>query len=183
MILREFVAQHQQELKIHQYGFTTTDQLSFGQEVRDLCEANSCGRYGRSWSCPPGVGSLESCKAKIMEYKNVFVYTTKHELEDSFDFEGMMQGKEDHEKISRHLLEAVKPFLPGDHMAMTGGSCSRCEPCTYPDAPCRFPEELTPTIESYGIRVNQLAQTVDVNYINGANTVTYFGCIIYGKQR
>ena len=34
-----------------------------------------------------------------MKFRNVFVYTTMHPLEDSYDFEGMMEGKDAHEEI------------------------------------------------------------------------------------
>ena len=91
------ITEKQNELHIHQFAFTTTDQLVFSQGVRDLCEQNSCGHYGRTWACPPGVGTTEECKARIMKFKNVFVFTTKHDLEDSYDFEGMMAGKDRHD--------------------------------------------------------------------------------------
>ena len=179
MDLQKAIAEKQTELQIHQFGFTTTDQLSIHQGVRDLCEMNSCGRYGKSWSCPPGVGTLEECRDKIMKYRNVFVYTTKHDLEDSYDFEGMMEGKDAHEEISRKIVAYFSEIYPGDKLILSGDGCDRCEQCTYPDAPCRFGNEVYPTVESYGVEVYKLAETVHVNYINGPNTVTYFGCILY----
>ena len=30
-------------------------------EVRQMCEANTCGMYGKRWSCPPGCG-LKDCR-------------------------------------------------------------------------------------------------------------------------
>ena len=173
------IAGKQQELCIHQYGFTTTDKLVFSKGVRDLCEMNSCGHYGKSWACPPGVGPLEECREKILQFENVFVFTTKHDLEDSYDFEGMMAGKDRHDEICEHVTEYFKTLVSGPLLVLSGESCSRCSKCTYPDAPCRFPDKLAPSVESYGVEVNRLAKTVDVNYINGANTVTYFGCIMF----
>ena len=38
MDLQKAIAERQKELKIHQFGFTTTDCLSIHQGVRDLCE-------------------------------------------------------------------------------------------------------------------------------------------------
>ena len=38
-------------------------------EVRQMCEANTCGMYGKRWSCPPGCGTLEDCRAKINQYQ------------------------------------------------------------------------------------------------------------------
>ena len=177
--IKNKIAEKQQELHIHQFGFTTTDQMVFSQGVRDLCEQNSCGHYGKTWACPPGVGTLEECQEKIMRFKNVFVFTTKHDLEDSFDFEGMMEGKDRHDEICEEVIGYFKSIYSGDALILSGESCSRCAKCAYPDEPCRFPDKLYPSVESCGVEVNRLAKTVDVNYINGANTVTYFGCIIF----
>ncbi len=179
-ILSGEIAGKKEELGIHQMGFTTTDQLVIDQEVRDLCQANACGRYGRSWACPPAVGTLKECRERILSYRHVFVYTTVHELEDSYDFEGMMAGKDAHEEISRLVVDLAEGLLPEKKLILSGDGCNRCGKCTYPDAPCRFPGEVYPTVESYGVAVYRLAQTVGINYINGKDTVTYFSCILFG---
>ncbi len=181
MNLQKEIAIRQKELKIHQFGFTTTDRLVINQGVRDLCVMNSCGRYGSSWACPPAVGTVEECRDRIIQYKNVFVYSTLHELEDSYDFEGMMAGKDDHEAISKNVADCFRTLWPGELLILSGDGCTRCKKCTYPDAPCRFHGEIFPTVESHGIEVYRLAQTVHINYINGKDTVTYFGCILYHK--
>lgn len=178
MDIRQIMEEKREELGIWQIGFTTTDMLQFKDEVRKLCEANYCGHYGKSWACPPGVGTVEECKARALKYKNVFVFTTKNDIEDSFDFEGMMEAKEIHDAVCDRVVEFFKTMKP-DCYSLSGESCSRCSKCTYPDAPCRFPEKLSPSVESIGVQVNDLAKTVNVNYINGQNTVTYFGCILF----
>lgn len=182
MDLQKEIASRREALKIHQFGFTTTDRLVINQGVRDLCEMNSCGRYGSSWACPPAVGTVEECRSRMMKYKNVFVFSTVHELEDSFDFEGMMAGKETHENIRKKVVDCFRELVPGELLILSGDSCSRCKKCTYPSAPCRFPGEVCPTVESYGVEVYRLAQTVQIDYINGKNTVTYFCCILYGSD-
>ena len=45
--------------------------------------------------------------------------------------------------------------------------------------PCRFPEKAFPSLEAYGVFVSKLAQACGMRYINGANTVTYFGVVLY----
>ena len=37
-------------------------------EVRDMCAADRCGRYGHNWACPPGCGSLETAAHRIAGY-------------------------------------------------------------------------------------------------------------------
>lgn len=175
----KWILEKQGELQIHQFGFTTTDQLVIYPEVRGLCEMNSCGRYGKSWVCPPAVGTPEECREKILQYRNVFVFSTKHDIEDSFDFDGMMAAKNAHETVSRDAAAFFKTLVHTDLLILTGDGCSRCPECTYPDAPCRFPGEVYPPVESYGIEVYRLAQTVGINYVSGENMVTYFSCIMY----
>ena len=33
-------------------------------EVRQMCAADKCHAYNRSWSCPPACGTLEECEEK-----------------------------------------------------------------------------------------------------------------------
>lgn len=178
MCVKDYIAAHSKELGIHQFAFLKTSDLVFTEGVRSLCEMNSCGQYGKTWACPPGVGTLEECKEKVLKFENLFVFTTKHELEDSFDFEGMEKGKAKHNEICPAIAELFQQNFES-LLILSAEGCSRCDTCTYPDAPCRFPDTLFPSIESYGVEVNRLAATANINYINGANTVTYFGCIMY----
>lgn len=178
MSVSEYISTHREELGIHQFAFMKTADLIFSDGVRKLCEVNSCGQYGKTWACPPGVGSLTECKEKVLKYENLFVFTTMHPLEDSFDFEGMEDGKAKHNQVCPAIANLFREHYE-DLLILSAEGCSRCDACTYPDAPCRFPETLFPSIESYGVEVNRLAAKAGVNYINGANTVTYFGCILY----
>ena len=92
--IRGFLEQYIQESKIgempiHEFAFLDPKTIPFLKEVRDMCEANRCGMYGRTWTCPPGVGELEVLRDKYQAYEHALLYSTRHELEDSFDFEGM----------------------------------------------------------------------------------------------
>ena len=176
--MKEYIAAHKEELGIHQYAFLTTDCISFSDGVRKLCEANACGLYAKTWACPPGVGTYEECRDRILKYKNIFVFTTMHPLEDSYDFEGMTEGKKKHVTICGPIVDLFKGKYE-DLLILSAEGCDKCKTCTYPDAPCRFPDSLHPSIESYGVEVYKLAAAGKINYINGPNTVTYFGCIIY----
>lgn len=178
MDLKEYIASNRETLGIHQYAFLPTSDLVFSPGVRELCKMNSCGSYGKTWACPPGVGTLEECQQRISGYQNLFVFTTVHPLEDSYDFEGMMNGKKKHDEICPGIADLFRKNY-ANLLILSNEGCHRCESCTYPDAPCRFPDTLYPSIESYGVEVNRLAKTAGINYINGANTVTYFSCILY----
>ena len=60
-------------------------------------------------------------------------------------------------------------------------ACTRCAHCTYPDAPCRFPERLHHALEGYGFLVHELAQAAGIRYNGGKGTVTFFGALLFGK--
>ena len=178
-ILNNFInAPANQPYPIHQYAFISPVDIPFTKEVRAACEANLCGRYGKSWACPPGAGDWEELRDHYKNYKNALVYTTKHDLEDSFDIEGMDEGRIQHEKLDQTVLGLLEnekePFE-----LLGAGSCSLCEKCTYPDAPCRFPQKAKRSMEACGIDVVSLSKSCGINYTNGANTVTYFSVIYF----
>lgn len=64
-------------------------------------------------------------------------------------------------------------------LLLSNEGCNRCSHCTYPSAACRNPEMLFPSLEGFGINVFMLAKTADLKYMNGENTVTYFGMLLY----
>lgn len=171
--------QEKEKWGIHELAIIPTRSLIFSDGVRQLCESNSCGLYGKTWACPPGVGTMQECKDKICSYEYLFVYTTKHLLEDSYDWEGMQDGKTVHRKVARDVYNFVKENHPEEMLFLGAEGCSICQKCTFPDAPCRFPDKMSPSIESYGVEVNRLAETAGIHYINGVNTVTYFSCLCF----
>ena len=162
--------------EIFEHRLMDSSDIPFSTFVREACEANHCGKYGSCWTCPPGVGSIEELEQKIKSYEKALVFTCKHDIEDSFDFEGMMAAQ----KRTRQVLERVIEKLQAEgttYFALGCEGCDICETCTYPDAPCRFPDKAIPSVEACGIDVVNLAKKAGVQYYNGVNTVTYF-CII-----
>jgi predicted metal-binding protein len=115
---------------------------------------------------------LEEQKKKITAYKKAFVFTTKYNLEDSFDYEGMMKAKEIHDSLTRELFEKFGK----EHLVYGAGSCNLCPKCAYPE-PCRHPDKNFSSIEAAGINVTELSQAAKVKYNNGPNTITYFSMI------
>ena len=163
---------------VHESAFIEPEVIPFKAEVRKACEQNLCGMYGKCWTCPPGVGDWEQLRDKYHGYAHALVYSTRHELEDSFDFEGMADARQAHYKLDAHLMKVLR--AAGADFSMLGaGGCSICPKCAYPDEPCRHPDLATPSMESTGISVVDLTKTVGMHYINGVNTVTYFSVIFW----
>ncbi|MCL2056676.1 MAG: DUF2284 domain-containing protein [Oscillospiraceae bacterium] len=160
-------------------GSTDVEKVSFRREFRDACAANLCGKYGTCWMCPPDVGDIDEMISRAKKYSHVFVFQTIGQLEDSFDIEGMGEAGVRHNKIVEAIAGEARKILTGP-LVLGAGACHICERCTKPDdMPCRFPARALPSLESYGIAVSELAAVCGLKYINGTNTVTYFGGILY----
>jgi predicted metal-binding protein len=157
-----------------EHAVTETKALNFSPELLKACEVNICGNYNRNWACPPAIGSLEEQKKKILAWKYAFVFTTRYQLEDSFDYEGMTRAKELHDELTRDMHN----LFGGDHPVYGAGGCKLCRPCLYPE-PCRFPGKMYPSIEAAGINVTDLSLSAGIKYNNGANTVTFFSMILF----
>ena len=79
---------------------------------------------------------------------------------------------------------SIKTFLCKnefpDTLVLGAGGCCVCKRCGAADnIPCRFPDKAVAALESYSINVSKLASACDMKYINGVNTVTYFGGVLY----
>lgn len=166
------------ETGFYETGIVTTASLQFDPEIRKLCEENSCGNYGASWACPPAVGTLEECEQRCRQYDYMMIFSGRFEIEGSFDLDGMMNGLFRFKDMTEQFDRKLKNFLDF-YQLLSNEGCGRCRSCTWPGAPCRFPEKLYHSIEGYGFRVDQLAKAAGMGYNNGENTVTYFGALLF----
>ena len=147
---------------------------------RGMCESNACGVYGRCWMCPPDVGDIEVLMARVREYEHALVYQIVSELEDSFDFEGMIEAKKKSYPISQKLRRVFADRGVDTVLHLGAGGCGVCETCSKRTGePCRHPDIAMPSLEAYGINVSKLASAASMKYINGQNTVTYFGAVLF----
>jgi predicted metal-binding protein len=159
--------------RVHETGVIETSGLVFSPELYAACKVNTCGNYGKCWTCPPAVGTLEEQREKILRWRYALVFTTKFDLEDSFDVEGMTKAREIHNGITLDMRERF-----GGNPVYGAGGCGVCAVCAYP-APCRFPERAVSAVEAAGIDVTGLSRSANLKYNNGPNTVTYFSMILF----
>ncbi len=162
-------------------GYIDVENLKYYPEVRSICEDNLCRNYADSWACPPAIGTFTECKERVSKYDKMLLFSRKYELEDSFDLEGMTDELLDFKKrvdiFQRNLKDIMSDFL-----LLSNEGCGRCSECTYPTAPCKFPDLLHHSLEGYGFIVNELAAKAGIRYNNGRNTVTYFGALLFKNQ-
>ena len=166
------------KLPILEYVFFNPEKIIFSKEVRELCEGNSCGMYNTTWACPPAVGSVESCIEKCQAYDKAMLFTTATSVASSFDMKGWMRARVEHEALTDQVAAVFRSYDKNALILSTEG-CTVCKKCTYPDAPCRFPDCMYPATEGYGIMVMQMALALKISYNNGSNTVTYFSMVLF----
>ena len=163
-------------------GFETVAPLDVStlvvrQEAREMCAANKCSVYGKSWSCPPACGTLEECEAKMKEFTQGILVQSIGELEDSWDIEGLQELEQKHKERFQKIAHAMAAEK-GKMLPLTAGCCTLCKKCAYPE-PCRFPEKLISSMEAFGLVVNQVCTENGVAYYYGSDKMAYTGCVLF----
>ena len=174
------LAEQVRRLGAYKAGVVDLQDVRFDRAFRAMCETNACGNYGKCWMCPPDAGDIDALMNESQSYQKALVYQTVGTLEDSYDFESMMEAARLHNELSRALAKwfATLPFAKKLHLGAGGcHMCGVCAKCT--NEPCRHPELAMPSLETYGINVSELAASSGMKYINGQNTVTYFGALLF----
>ncbi|MCL2299030.1 MAG: DUF2284 domain-containing protein [Firmicutes bacterium] len=146
-------------------------------EVRDMCAADRCRSYGKSWMCPPACPSLEENKARLAKYKTGILVQTTGTPEDDFDLEGMVEIGREQMRRFHAFHKVLRAEFPG-MLALGSGVCHLCEACAYPGAPCRRPEDAVPSMEAFGLVVSDTCRDNGLKYNYGPGTMTFTGCYL-----
>ena len=168
------------ELGAYKANVIGTKHIVLDRAFRDICATNACGMYGKCYMCPPDVGDINELMSEVTNYDHALVYQTVTELEDSFDFEGMIEAKKKSYPLAQGLRKVFADMNIYKVLHLGAGGCGVCETCAKrTNEPCRFPDKAMPSLEAYGINVSELAKSAEMKYINGQNTVTYFGAVLF----
>lgn len=169
--IESFVAKH----PIYQYSIVPVSEIPFSENVREICK-NECNRYGKSWSCPPAVGTVEECRERCMQYKLALVFSTVAETGDAYDFDSVLHTNAEHEDITLRIVDRIEK--DGNQvLALSSNSCALCHDCNYPNGMCRFPHHMHPCIESYGIVVAPLLEKLGMDYAISEKQVLWFSIL------
>jgi len=165
------------EIGFSQAGELNVAALVFMPEVREMCSVDRCNQYAKNWKCPPGCGSIEDAAERAAKYSYGIIVQTIGKMDDDFDYETISETAEKHKASFAALVEKLK-LRYDDILPMGAGTCSICEKCTYPDAPCRFPDKSISSMEAYGLWVSKVCELSGVPYNNGKQTITYTSCYL-----
>lgn len=172
-----FTEEKLKELGVRQYAFLEPSAIDFKDEIQEICNNGACQMYGKTWACPPALGNAAECKKRCLEYSKAMLFSAVYELEDSFDYEGMIDAGVSFRELCDRIYDEIGANSD-KYLMLCNGACLRCEKCSYPDLPCRFPDKLFLSLEGHGILVSELAKANNMKYINGKDTVTYFGMLL-----
>lgn len=157
--------------------------LTFRSEVRDMCAAGRCNAYGHNWCCPPACPDLEEMRLQMKNYGAGMLVQTVAHLKDDFDFDSMQQAEHAHKEHFDSLIATLRQLYGNAAiLPMGAGTCQRCAKCTYPDAPCRYPEQQVISMEAYGLLVSQVCESCGATYYYGPGTLSYASCILLKKE-
>jgi len=155
----------------------TVSTLEFRQDVRDMCNPNQCESYDKSWSCPPACATLEEMREKVVSFEDGILAQTVGELEDSYDWDGIMEaGARQKECFAKLWSELKKEY--DNVLAMGTGVCKVCQSCTYPDKPCRFPNQMEVSMEACGLFVSKVCKDNGLAYNYGPNKIAFTSCFL-----
>lgn len=99
------------------------EKVRFEKAFREMCASNACGMYGKSWMCPPYVGEPEELIARAKEHQYILVYQTIGELEDSYDFEGMMEAGQKMNDLTQRVRDELKDEIDPHSLLLGAGGC------------------------------------------------------------
>lgn len=166
------------------YNFQRADTPSPNNDsmskCRELCAQNLCGAYGVTWGCPPGIGSPKECLHAIGEYSNAAVIMKKFEKVDFNDKELMTKLQNDHQDVCRRFANALRKDGYGV-LPLADGGCSYCGECSYPDEPCRFPDQKIPSVSCYGILMDEYLPSQGIDFSFEKDGMTLYGVILYNE--
>jgi predicted metal-binding protein len=160
-----------------QAGALNVDALVFMPEVRDMCSVDRCNHYGKNWRCPPACGSIEEAAERAARYSHGVLVQTIGMMRDDFDYESIEATSDKHKKDFASLIKKLRKRYD-DILPMGAGTCTLCETCSYPDEPCRRPEESVSSMEAYGLWVSKVCELSGVPYNNGPRTMTFTSCYL-----
>lgn len=164
------------QLPFFQYALFKPVELPFSERVQQVCRME-CPMYGKSWSCPPAVGSVEQCRQRCLAYDHALLLVTVQEVADSADLAQTLATKPFHTA----LVAQVRDFLESSGktcLCLSGDACDRCTVCCWPE-PCRQPRRQMPCLEGYGIVVSDLAERWGIPFPPESGVVYWYAVILF----
>ena len=178
MLNQELLEAGLAELPLYTYAWLDPKELEFSERIRWICE-HECPMYGKSWACPPGVGSVPDCKGKCLRYENCLMISTIAEVRDVADISETLSTRGEHEAVTNQVRDLLRQ-QGNDPYILSTEACAECERCAIEDGePCRMPDRMHPCVESHGINLLSVIDEQGLTFQYGENVVTWFSLLFY----
>ena len=168
------------EFPLYSYDFLDPKELEFSDRIRWICE-HECPMYGKTWACPPGVGTVAECRDKCLAYNRCLMIATITEVADISDVQETLDTRPDHEKITNQVRDVMRELGVQPYILSTQ-ACAICERCAILDGlPCRMPGKMHPCVESHGINVIPMLEERGLEFQYGSNVVTWISLLFFNE--
>lgn len=160
------------QLPLLNWFWIKPEQLEFTGRVREVCR-QECPMYGKTWACPPAVGTVEACEARCRTFSDCLVIATAAEVEDITNLEQTLATRGPHERITDQVRDLLARQGREAYVLSTE-ACALCQRCAYLDGEsCRFPEKMHPCVESHGINLIPVLEANGLDFQFGSHVVTW----------
>jgi predicted metal-binding protein len=150
------------------------------ERIRAFCLENKCHNYGKNYTCPPYVGSLQEIRLKLRNFQRGFLLQYSKAIDVKGDKEGVIQTKIDFHKKVIQMEEALKERGINTVWGMIGGNCELCDTCkAVTNEPCPYPDKARTSLEAIAIDVLTLLDKVGLDNDFHDDKITWTGCLLY----
>ena len=157
-------------------GLSRACDLQAEEAVRAFCSGESCASFGKNWTCPDAVGSLGDFQRLFGSYESCLVFQTTQSYEGRLEYQWYMDVLGLHDRRCAGLIRSAEGAGIGAYFLMAE-PCSRCHPCTYPQA-CPYPGTRWPSMEAAGLMVGNVCRAAGLQFHYGRGTFTYTSCAL-----
>lgn len=175
---KEKIEEKLAELPLYLYAWIDPGTLEFSDRVRWICQ-HECSMYGKSWACPPGVGTVAECRERCLRYNGCLLISSLTEVADISDLEATLATREAHEALTDQVGEILRQAGTEPYILSTE-ACAICPKCAILEGkPCRFPEKMHPCVESQGINIIPTLEAQGLAFQYGENVVTWVSLLLF----
>lgn len=158
--------------------FLSPKELEFSQKVRYICQTD-CDMYGKTWACPPAVGTVEECQRRCLGYDRCLLIGTVWEWDEPGKLDSALATRDGHEKCTNRVRDCLREQGISTYI-LSSQSCTICSRCAYPDGlPCRMPGRMHPCVESHGINLIPTLERLGIPFANDGRTVKWYSLLFF----
>ncbi len=151
------------------------------ERIREYCLENKCGNCGKNYTCPPDAGTLEELKIRLGSYSEAYLLQYSEKMDVSLkNLRKVTKSKNTFHKKVLKMEQFLRDTGIENVWGLIGGNCGICKHCgKISGMPCRHPDEARISLESAGIDVGKLLESLGLKLEFQPDKITWTGCVLY----